>query len=67
MRYEEATGLPYTETSPALLAYTVGLSLLIGIGLFCLGRYGRQMWLTVWSAGLILCSIAYLIWYFALQ
>lgn len=64
MRYEETTGLPYTEASPGLLAYTVGLALLIGIFLFVIGRYGKQMWLVVWSVGLVLCSIAYLIWHF---
>ena len=64
MRYEETTGLPYTETSPGLLAYTVGLALLIGILLFILARYGKQTWLLVWSVGLILSSIAYLIWHF---
>lgn len=64
MRYEETTGLPYTETSPGMLAYTVGLALLIGIFLFFLARYGKQTWLLVWSVGLILSSIAYLIWHF---
>ncbi len=65
MRYEETTGLPYTETSPGMLAYTVGLSLLIGIVLFILARYGKQTWLMVWSAGLVICSVAYLFWHFA--
>ena len=64
MRYEETTGLPYTETSPGLLAYTVGLALLIGILLFILARYGKQTWLLVWSVGLIFSSVAYLIWHF---
>ena len=56
--------MPYTETSPGLLAFTVGIALLTGIILFFVGRYGKQLWLVVWSIGLILCSIAYLIWYF---
>lgn len=64
MRYEETTGLPYTETSPGLLAYTVALALLIGVVLFFVARWGRQMWLVVWSVGLVVCSIAYLIWHF---
>ena len=66
MRYriEPSTGLPYTETSPQLLAFTVGIALLIGVILFFVGRLGKQMWLVVWSIGLVLCSVAYLTWYF---
>lgn len=67
MRYEESTGLPYAETAPGLLAYTVGLALLFGLALFFLGRFGKQMWLTVWSAGLVLSSVAYLGWHFVLR
>jgi hypothetical protein len=67
LRYEETTGLPYTETYPGLLAYTVALALLIGIILFIVGRMGRQMWLVVWSVGLVFCSIAYLIWHFFIR
>jgi hypothetical protein len=62
-RVEPSTGLPYTETSPGLLAFTVGLALVTGVILFFVGRYGKQMWLMVWSVGLVICSIAYLIWY----
>ncbi len=67
MRYkiEGNTGLPFTETSPGMLAFTVGIALVVGIVLLVLGRRGRQTWLVVWSAGLILCSIAYLIWHFS--
>ncbi len=67
MRYkiEETTGLPYTETSPGMLAFTVAIALVVGIALLVLGKRGRQTWLTVWSAGLIICSIAYLIWHFS--
>jgi energy-coupling factor transporter transmembrane protein EcfT len=66
LRYqiEPSTGLPYTETSPGLLAFTVGIALVTGVILFFVGRYGRQLWLIVWSIGLVICSIAYLIWYF---
>jgi len=67
LRYkiEETTGLPYTETSPGMLAFTVAIALVVGIALLVLGKRGRQTWLTVWSAGLIICSIAYLIWHFS--
>ncbi len=66
MRYgvEETTGLPYTQTSPGLLAFTVGIALLVGILLLALGKFGKQMWLIVWSVGLIFCSVIYLIWHF---
>jgi len=63
-RVDEVTGLPYTETSPGMLAFTVGLSFFIGVVLLVLGRYGKQMWLVVWSAGLIICSVLYLLWHY---
>ncbi len=66
MRYkiDPTTGLPLTETSPGMLGATVFLSLLIGIVLLYAGRKGKQMWLTVWSVGLIICSVLYLIWHY---
>lgn len=66
MRYkiDSNTGLPFTETSPDMLAFTVLIALLVGVLLLVLGRRGRQLWLVVWSAGLIVCSFAYLIWHF---
>ncbi|OED42381.1 hypothetical protein AB833_06980 [Chromatiales bacterium (ex Bugula neritina AB1)] len=66
-RIDPTTGLPFTQTSPGLLAFTVGIALVVGVLLFGLGRYGRQMWLVVWSAGLIACSIAYLVWHFQIS
>lgn len=47
-----------------MLLFTVALALLIGVGLFWLGRHGRVLWLTVWSAGLVLASLGYLGAYF---
>ena len=66
MRYkiDETTGLRVAETSPDMLAFTVFIALLAGVLLYFLGRYGRQLWLQVWSAGLVGCSILYLVWYF---
>lgn len=65
MRYsEELTGMQVYAQSEGLhfmLNFTVALALLIGIVLFWLGRRGRVMWLTVWSAGLVIFSIAYLV------
>jgi len=66
MRYQidPTTGLPLAETSPGMLGATVFLALLIGIGLLYIGKLGKQLWIVVWSAGLIICSVLYLIWHF---
>ena len=40
-----------------MLFFTAGVAILIGIVLFYLGRKGKQQWMTVWSIGLIICSI----------
>jgi hypothetical protein len=68
MRYglsglDAATGLPVYSQSDGLhfmLSFTVALALVIGIGLWWLGRTGRVLWLQVWSIGLVVFSIAYL-------
>lgn len=52
--YSQSEGLHF------MLNFTVSLALLIGIILFFLGRRGRILWLTVWSAGLVIFSVAYL-------
>jgi len=66
MRYkiDPLTGLPLAETSPGMLGATVFLALLIGIALLFIGKLGRQLWIVVWSTGLIICSMLYLIWHF---
>ena len=53
--YSQSDGLHF------MLNFTVSLALLIGIILFFLGRKGQVMWLTVWSAGLVIFSVAYLV------
>lgn len=56
-------GLPIYSQSDGLhfmLNFTVVLALLIGVVLLWLGRKGRVLWLQVWSAGLVVVSIAYL-------
>jgi hypothetical protein len=69
MRYEESAGAPPVETMQVysqsaglhfMLNFTVALALLIGVALLWLGRRGRVLWLQVWSAGLVVASIAYL-------
>ncbi len=66
MRYkiDPTTGLPMAETSPGMLGATVLLSLVIGIVLLYVGKRGKQMWIVVWSIGLIICSVAYLVWHY---
>jgi hypothetical protein len=69
MRYEAAEGIPvsemvnYADSSGLhfMLNFTVALALIIGIALWWLGRNGRVLWLQVWSIGLVVFSIAYLI------
>lgn len=69
MRYELAEGTPLTDMPVYsqsdglhfMLNFTVTLALLIGLGLWWLGRTGRVLWLQVWSIGLVLFSIAYLV------
>ncbi len=45
-----------------VLLLTVVISIVVGIVLIWLARLGKQMWLMVWSVGLVLSSIAYLGW-----
>lgn len=69
MRYEASEGVPVdqmtvyadSEGLHFMLNFTVVLALLIGIALLWLGRRGRVLWLQVWSAGLVVFSIAYLV------
>jgi len=66
MRYseEQSTELPIYSQSDGLhfmLNFTVVLALLIGLLLLWLGRHGRVMWLMVWSIGLVVFSVAYLL------
>jgi len=53
--YSESSGLHF------MLNFTVALALVIGIALWWLGRAGHVLWLQVWSIGLVVFSIAYLI------
>lgn len=53
--YSQSSGLHF------MLNFTVALALLIGIALWWLSRKGRVLWLQVWSIGLVVFSIAYLV------
>jgi hypothetical protein len=45
------------NTNNDMLLFTAILSFLIGIFLTWLGRHGKQLWLFVWSIGLVICSV----------
>lgn len=69
MRYEASEAAPggdlqvYSQSDGLhfMLNFTVFLALLIGAVLWWLGRRGRVLWLQVWSIGLVVFSIAYLL------
>ena len=53
--YSQSDGLHF------MLNFPVSLALVIGMILFWLARRGRVLWLGVWSVGLVIFSIAYLV------
>ena len=63
MRYrigaEPGSGAQATDD---MLLFTVVISLIIGVVLVWLARRGRQMWLLVWSVGLVVASVVYMAW-----
>lgn len=65
MRYREGSepdpGNPYTEGMHGILMVSVVLALFIGAILLVIGWKGKKLWMICWSAGLILCSIAYMV------
>lgn len=65
MRYLENAppnaDIPYGESMHDMLTLTMWMSIFIGIVLFAAGKHGNIMWMKVWSAGLVVCSIVYLI------
>lgn len=50
------------QATDDMLLLTVIFSLIIGVVLIWLARRGRQMWLMVWSVGLVIASVAYMAW-----
>jgi hypothetical protein len=65
MRYQEteALGTLYRDADGLhfMLNFTVALALVIGVVLLWLALRGRVLWLKVWSIGLVLASVSYLI------
>jgi len=64
VRYREGQApdndAPYGSTMHDMLDMSMGLSIVIGIVLFVLGRHGNILWMKTWSLGLIACSLLYL-------
>ena len=69
MRYSDPTITEplYSQSAQLhhMLLFTVVLAFFIGMVLLWLGRHGKVLWLTVWSAGLMLASLAYVFAYLA--
>ena len=65
MRYLENAppdpNLPYGESMHSMLTLSMILAIVIGSILYAAGRHGKILWLKVWSVGLIVCSLLYLI------
>lgn len=64
MRYPEGQApdpdVPYGSTMHDMIALSMVLGIVVGVCLYLIGRRGRSLWLTVWSAALVLCSVLYL-------
>lgn len=69
MRYREGTEPAQQADNPSgeVLLFSVSLALVIGCVLLVLGYKGKQMWLMVWSAGLILSSVIYIAYEYILD
>jgi len=61
MRYKENEAIPKEQlashASDEMLILTGIIGFFVGLILFYLGRKGKQMYLWVWGAGLVLISI----------
>ena len=60
MKYKEGEIPPEMLAKYAsndMLLFTAVIGLLVGVIMFCIGRYGRQMWIWSWGALLSFCSV----------
>lgn len=58
VRYQEGTAAPLAQdASNDMLLLTAVLGFFIGFALIYLGRLGKQMWMWVWGAGLVVMSL----------
>ena len=63
MRYREGEEiLPSAGVHDGMLTVTVVVGLLIGVGFVIAGWRARQYWLAFWGSGLVIASVAYLIY-----
>ena len=64
MRYrrEDMPADPSLATTDDIYLFTLVFSIIIGVLLTWLAIKGRQVWLAVWSAGLIVAAVSTLIW-----
>jgi len=65
MRYREGVvpdpDRPYGESMHAMLTLSAWIGIVIGVTMFLAARRGRSVWLTWWSAALVLCGLGYLV------
>ena len=65
MRYPEGhapdPAVPYGTTMHDMLTLSMWMSIVVGVCLFAVGRYGNVLWMKVWSVGLLGCSVIYLV------
>lgn len=45
-----------------VLLFTAVIGLVIGIIFILGGRYGKQLWIVFWGAGLVIVSVVYIIY-----
>ena len=64
MRYRigESPELAAYGSTGDFVLFTVVLCLFIGAALVWIGWRGRQWWLVIWNAGLIVASVAWFAW-----
>jgi len=64
MRYREGVtpspDEPYGESMHAMLSLSAWIGIVFGVVMFLAARRGRSVWLTWWSAALVLCALGYL-------
>jgi hypothetical protein len=64
MRYrrEDMPADPSLATTDDIYLFTLIFSIVIGVLLTWVGIKGRQVWLALWSAGLVVAAIGTLVW-----
>ena len=64
MRYriDQDPSLGAHGTTEDFIVLSAAIGLIVGAFLTWLGWRGRQMWLVVWCVGLVIASVACLIW-----